>query len=199
MFTGIIEHVARVERFEKKGDSGARLVLEKPATWNIKLGDSIAVAGACLTVVEQDSATYSFDLMPETLEKTTFGLVNPEKVNLEQAASLGAKLDGHMVSGHIDSVGKIEQVRANDGAYDIRVTFSEEFAPLVVMKGSITIDGVSLTVSDVGDSWCEVSLVPYTLEHTTLGALQKGDSVNLEFDMIGKYINRFMKTQYAGK
>lgn len=198
MFTGIIEQQGKKVNFSKS-DTGARLVLEKPQGWETNLGDSISVQGACLTIAQQDEKTFSFDLMPETLRLTTFGIDELEQYNLEPATSLDRKLDGHMVSGHVDTVGNVLDVKDDNGEYVIRVSFDKKFASLVIMKGSITIDGVSLTVTGIGDAWCEVSLVPYTLEHTTLGELQKGGHVNIEFDMIGKYINRFMEIHHAGE
>ena len=198
MFTGIIEQQGVVRSFSKS-ETGARLVLEKPTEWNTKLGDSISVQGACLTIAEQDENTFSFDLMPETLNLTAFGIADLETYNLERATTLDTKLDGHIVSGHVDTVGNVVSVKDDNGEYVVRVSFEKQFSSLIIMKGSITIDGVSLTVTGVGDSWCEVSLVPYTLKHTTLGNLQKGDHINIEFDMIGKYINRFMEIHHAGK
>ncbi len=198
MFTGIIEKQGKVKDFSKS-ESGARLILDKPLDWITSLGDSIAVQGACLTIAEQDKETLSFDLMPETLGKTVFGIHEFKKVNLEQATTLQTKLDGHIVSGHVDTVGVVGSVQDNNGEYVIRISFDEQFASLVIMKGSVTIDGVSLTVTGIGDNWCEVCLIPFTLEHTTLGSLEKNSKVNLEFDMIGKYINRFMEIHHAGK
>lgn len=192
MFTGIVEKQSKVKEFSRN-NTGVRMVLEKPADWETKLGDSIAVQGACLTISAQDEQTFSFDLMPESLEKTVFGMHDFSIVNLEQATTLQKKLDGHIVSGHIDTIGKVAEIKNKDGVYVIRISFDEEFSSLVIMKGSITIDGVSLTVTGIGDSWCEVSLIPFTLEHTTLGSLEKDSYVNLEFDMIGKYINRYLE------
>jgi len=198
MFTGIIEQQGKKIDFSKN-DQGARLVLVKPVGWETGLGDSIAVQGACLTIAEQNGETFSFDLMPETLAKTVFGVADAEIYNLERATTLENKLDGHIVSGHIDTVGIVESVQNDSGKYVLRISFDNSFASLVIMKGSVTIDGVSLTITGVGGNWCEVSLVPYTLEQTTLSSLEKGNHVNLEFDMIGKYINRFMKIHHAGK
>lgn len=198
MFTGIIEHVANIERFEKN-NNGARLVIEKPKEWDTKLGDSIAIAGVCLTVVEQTETTFAFDLMPETLIRTAFGQRDFSQYNIERAITVGAKLDGHMVSGHVDTVGTVTDIVDQDGVYKMRVSFDSQYASLIIMKGSVVIDGVSLTVTGIGDTWCEVDLVPYTLQHTTLGDLQKNDFVNLEFDLVGKYINRFMEARHAGE
>lgn len=197
MFTGIIQATARIKEFSKE-DQSAHLCVEKPTAWETVLGDSIAIQGTCLTIVAQDDKTFSFDIMAATLDKTTFGARILEKVNLERAVTLENKLDGHMVSGHVDDRGTVVSLYT-DGEYRLRISFDKKYSALVVPKGSITIDGVSLTVGALGDDWCEVSLVPYTLEHTTLGKLAVGWAVNLEFDMIGKYIHRYMETHYAGK
>ncbi len=197
MFTGIIQATARVKEFSQQEHS-AHLCLEKPPGWEMNLGDSIAIQGTCLTIVAQDDKTFSFDIMAETLDKTTFGARILQQVNLERAVTLKNKLDGHMVSGHVDDVGTVASIHT-DGEYRLRISFDKKHSALVVLKGSVTIDGVSLTVGALGDDWCEVSLVPYTLEHTTLGKLAVGWAVNLEFDMIGKYIHRYMETHYASK
>ena len=192
MFTGIIRAVSQVRKFEKK-NSSLFLMIEKPKEWRIKQGDSVAVNGVCLTVCKLQIANRRlqmvFELMAETLSKTTFGKIIPRAVNLEMPLCLGDRLDGHFVTGHIDTVGRVADIRGQELGHtrNFVISYPKRFSKLVVPKGSIAMDGVSLTVADVSQGSFSVSLVSYTLEHTVLGEKKVEDAVNLEFDVIAKY------------
>lgn len=189
MFTGIITHTAKITKHQQN-EQGLTLTFVRPSSWNdIELGESIATDGVCLTVAAIHSSSYECFLMPETLDKTSFGTHVPSAVNLERAMRMGDKLGGHIVQGHVDGVGRIEEINRTNG-HDVTISFPAAAKKYVIYKGSITVNGVSLTVVKTHDNQLTVSLIPHTLEHTTLHLLQKGDPVNLEFDMIGKYIVR---------
>lgn len=189
MFTGIISNITEILDQQKTSD-GLRLVFQKPADWNdLKLGESIATDGACLTVSKIENENYECELVPETLDKTTFGVSVPKQVNLERSLAAGERFGGHFVQGHVDGLGTVEAVDEKTG-YELEISFEPADKNLIIPKGSITINGVSLTIASLDDSSFRVALVPHTLKNTTLGALKPGDKVNLEFDMIGKYITR---------
>lgn len=189
MFTGIISNITEILDQQKTSD-GLRLVFQKPADWNdLKLGESVATDGACLTVSKIENENYECELVPETLDKTTFGVSVPKQVNLERSLAAGERFGGHFVQGHVDGLGTVEAVDEKTG-YELEISFEPADKNLIIPKGSITINGVSLTIASLDDSSFRVALVPHTLKNTTLGALKPGDKVNLEFDMIGKYITR---------
>lgn len=193
MFTGIITHTALIKRSQQLKD-GLTIILEKPREWtDLTLGESVATNGVCLTVSALRANTYSCHLMPETLAKTTFGLRLPRQVNLERSLRAADRFGGHFVQGHIDTIGKVSKVSRSDG-YRLTIDYAPGYSSLVIPKGSVSIDGVSLTVTTVATSSLQVALVPFTLEHTTLGQLKAGDYVNIEFDMMGKYIAKMMET-----
>ncbi len=187
MFTGIIRAVAGIKKAERKGGS-LLLVITTPKGWRLKPGESVSTDGACLTIAKVGRGFYECSLMPETLSKTTFGIVTPQRVNLETSLKLGGTIDGHLVTGHVDAVGKIMDVVLKDESRILEIQFPREFRHLVAAKGSITVDGISLTVVEVARGTFTVSLVEYTLSHTTLGDKQAGDLVNLEFDILAKYV-----------
>lgn len=187
MFTGIITHATSVIAKSTTKD-GLTLTFAKPSNWkDLQLGESIATDGVCLTVAKIQSGSYDCQLVPETLQKTTFGSKVPERVNLERSLSVNDRFGGHFVQGHVDGVGTVEKIERHDGYY-LHISFDADKKDLVILKGAITINGVSLTIASDNDTAFSVALVPHTLEHTTLGSLKRGDKVNLEFDMIGKYI-----------
>lgn len=194
MFTGIIEAVGKVVSTEERGEV-VRFAVEAPeVTEGVKLGDSVAVNGACLTVVEATAGVLAFDAIRETLLKTSLGALGPgSRVNLERAMRADARLDGHIVQGHVDDTGRVAKL-ARDGE-DVRfyVDCAPEFADLLVEKGSVAIDGVSLTVVDVRDDGFDVALIPHTLVVTTLGERKPGDPVNLEADVLGKYVKKYLE------
>ncbi len=199
MFTGIIESIGRVSGVQLESDS-ARIVVEAPdLVEGTRLGDSVAVNGACLTVVEIDGPRLSFDAVRETLERTNLGeLCSDSRVNLERALRADGRLDGHIVQGHIDGTGRV--VRVEQRGEDVRfiVDCDSSFADLLVEKGSVAIDGVSLTVVNVEKHGFDVVLIPHTLLETTLGDREPGQRLNLEADVLGKYVRRYLeRTQSA--
>jgi riboflavin synthase len=198
MFTGIIEERGRVLRFEHAPDGSARLTLRAPASVSdAHHGDSIAVSGVCLTVVDQGPDWFTADVMGQTLAVSAIAdLAEGADVNLERAAKVGDRLGGHIVQGHVDGTGELLAVRDEGTWRVLRFSLPADLAPLVVDKGSIAVAGVSLTVSAVGDggpgAWFEVSLIPETLVATTLGALAVGDRVNLETDILARHVQRML-------
>lgn len=188
MFTGIIQTVAPVIKSASK-DGSLHLTVEKPKSWKFRLGDSIALDGVCLTVSALSSSRFEMVLMPETLKKTTFGHRIPKNVNLEMCLKVSDLLGGSLVLGHVDTLGKVLTITSKRGSCVYKIGFPKKFRYLAVEKGSIVVDGISLTVVDVGADWLTVALIPYTLENTTITSKKVGDKVNLEFDAIAKYIS----------
>jgi riboflavin synthase len=196
VFTGIVEEVGEVVGREDLTDA-ARLVIRGPVvTADAGHGDSIAVNGVCLTVVEiQPGGVFSADVMGETLDRSSLGDVGVgSRVNLERAAAVNSRLGGHIVQGHVDGTGHVIARTPSEHWEVVRIALPAALARYVVEKGSITVDGVSLTVSGLGDDWFEVSLIPTTRELTTLGSAPIGTPVNLEVDVIAKYVERLMST-----
>jgi riboflavin synthase len=189
MFTGLIEEKGRVVRVTP-GAGGMKLAVEaKVVSQDAKIGDSIAVNGACLTAVEVSPPILTFDVVRETVERTTLGRLRPrDGVNLERPLRLGDRLGGHMVLGHVDGIGTIRQIRKSGAETLFRFEAPSEIMRLVVEKGSIAVDGISLTVADVGSGSFSVAVIPHTLARTTLGDASVGGGVNLETDIIGKYV-----------
>jgi riboflavin synthase len=190
MFTGLIETMGAVRRMEPDGAGGRHIVLAAPTIApQLSLGESVAVNGACLTVVEHDDETIRFQAGPETLQRTNLGeLVFGDPVNLERAMRLNDRLGGHLVQGHVDGVGRIAQ-RERQGDWEmVWFTCPTELAGQMVSKGSVAVDGVSLTLVDVIADRFSVALIPHTLENTTLGFKQPGATVNLETDLLAKYV-----------
>lgn len=198
MFTGLVEEIGRVTAVEPSGD-GIRLTIHAPrSVADAAHGDSIAVSGVCLTVVARDVDGFTADVMRQTLDMSTLADVSVDRlVNLERATAAGGRLGGHIVQGHIDGTGTVLEVRPGDQWRVIRVAIPQHLAPLIVDKGSIAMDGVSLTVSAVSEPadpepWFEVSLIPETLEATTFDALQAGSPVNLETDILARHVQRLL-------
>jgi riboflavin synthase len=198
MFTGIVEEVGTVTAVEPSGD-GVRLTVRAPlAVSDAAHGDSISVSGVCLTVADQGPDWFTADVMKQTLDMSTLDAVaTGAPVNLERATAAHARLGGHIVQGHIDGTGEVLEVRPGDQWQVVRVTVPPVLAPLTVDKGSIALDGVSLTISAVSEAgaaqpWLEVSLIPETLQATTLGALAAGDRVNLETDILARHVQRLL-------
>lgn len=203
MFTGIITAVGHITSAQAKGD-GLQLIVEVPEGYleDVALGDSIAIQGACMTATQFKGNTFTLDISRESLNKTV-GLDKVGSVNLEKAMRLNDRLGGHLVSGHVDGVGKVAHFSqvANDayGSWLLRVEAPKELAPFLAYKGSIVVNGVSLTVNKTEDSpnacIVDINLIPHTLQSTTLGQLQQGDTVNLEIDLIARYVARMLDTQ----
>ena len=186
MFTGIIETTARIDSKENVGRN-VRIAIELDKKWKLKLGDSVAVSGVCLTVAEIKKSTknnlYFFDMIPETLEKTTFGKNIYPIVNIERPLVYGARVHGYIVSGHVNCVGMVTKVSDDKRGYRIEIVYPKKFKKYVIEKGSIVVNGTSLTIVDTKSLCFSVALVPHTLKVTTLSSLEKGDIVNLEFDL----------------
>lgn len=194
MFTGIIEHTGRVVGVEVASDVVRLNIDVGPLGEGVKLGDSIAVNGACLTVAEINGAVLLFDAVRETLEKTALGSLQADDgVHLERAMPASGRFDGHIVQGHIDGIGHVRSLEREGDDLRFYISCAAEFADLLVDKGSVTIDGVSLTVVDVEAKGFHVVLIPHTLERTTLGARGVGTAVNLEADVLGKYVKKYIE------
>jgi len=196
VFTGIIEELGVVESVEDQGDA-LRLTVRGPhVVSDTGLGDSISVNGCCLTVAERDSERFTADVMRETLDKTSLGVLGPgSRVNLERAVTAATRLGGHIVQGHVDGTGIVRGRTPSEHWEVVRVSVPRELARYLVPKGSITVDGISLTLVEVHDGpdpTFTVSLIPETLSRTTLGFKQPGDPVNLEVDLIAKYVERLV-------
>lgn len=195
MFTGIIETLGRVLAVEKEGGN-LHLHLEATITKELQIDQSLAHNGVCLTVVGTKGDRYTVTAIAETLEKTNLGLLQAGSlVNLERAMVLGARLDGHLVQGHVDQTGICTDVEEKNGSWIYRFRYDPSLNNLTIKKGSITIDGVSLTIVDSGPDSFSVAIIPYTYEHTCFHTYKAGSVVNLEFDMIGKYVARLFETQ----
>jgi riboflavin synthase len=200
VFTGIVEELGEVAAVEDLGDS-SRFRLRGPVvTQDARHGDSIAVNGVCLTVVEQEGDEFTADVMAETLERSCLGaLTVGSHVNLERPMAVGARLGGHIVQGHVDGTGTVLQREPSENWEIVKVSLPAGLSRYVVAKGSITVDGISLTVIDAGPDFFTVSLIPTTLALTTLGRKQAGDPVNLEVDVIAKYVERLLGPQGAAR
>ncbi|MBI9035890.1 MAG: riboflavin synthase [Bacteroidales bacterium] len=193
MFTGIIEEIGVIKSISKGSKSSQLTISASKVLKDVKLGDSIATNGACLTVVSFSSTEFTVDVMAETVRKTTLQkLTAGDKVNLERALRVGDRLGGHMVSGHIDGVGTIRGLLKEENAIWVNIETSSAILKYIIAKGSVAIDGISLTVAEVSDTAFKVSIIPHTAEETTLLKKKIGNQVNLENDLVGKYIERFM-------
>ncbi|WP_165253575.1 riboflavin synthase [Adlercreutzia sp. ZJ304] len=193
MFTGIIEEVGSV-RSIKTGARGATISIAAQSVLSgTEIGDSIAVNGVCLTVRSLDASGFVADVMPETCARSTLGTLRcADAVNLERALRLADRLGGHIVSGHIDSTGQIKSITQDDNAVRIRVAANAQTMKYVVEKGSVALDGISLTVALITDSSFEVSIIPHTFENTTLSSKRVNDKLNIECDIIGKYVEKLI-------
>jgi riboflavin synthase len=196
MFTGLIEALGVVREATPTG-AGRDLLIETPAmAAELSLGESVAVNGCCLTVVARDSQTCRFQAGPETLGRTNLGDLRPgNPVNLERSLRVGDRLGGHIVQGHIDGVGRIDRLLSDGDWVLFWFTCQPELAAQMVSKGSVAVDGVSLTLVDVDESRFSVALIPHTLAHTTLGSKKPGDPVNLETDLLAKYVHKYLTVQ----
>jgi riboflavin synthase len=198
MFTGIIEHLGTIEALDLKPDGG-RIKIHAPSVApSLVVSNSIAVNGCCLTIVDLHHSRFSADLSGETIRKTSFGadgasLKHGTRVNLEQPLTAGQEFGGHFVLGHVDTIGRVAHLTPEGENWWFGVQVPEDFARYLVPKGSITIDGISLTVASWQNNIAEVAVIPYTYEHTNIHDRKPGDAVNLEGDVIGKYVERYMK------
>jgi riboflavin synthase len=194
MFTGIIEELGKVKGIEVLPDA-IRLTIEGPlVVSDVNRGDSISVSGACLTAVVHDGTSFTADVMQETLKLTSLdGIKVGDPVNLERAMTAATRFGGHVVLGHVDGVGQVISREPSDNWEWVRISVPKELMKYVVLKGSITLDGISLTVNELGDDWVGLSLIPETLAVTTLGSKQPGAKVNVEVDVMAKHIERLME------
>ena len=191
MFTGLIEDTGRVDSFHRRGEAGLLTVETALPVAEIAIGDSVAVNGVCLTVTAKSGRTLSFDVSPESISRTLTGkLCTGNHVNLERALRMGDRLGGHIVSGHVDCVGKLSRSEIRSGNHLLQLTLPQAHTRYLVEKGSVTIDGISLTVNEVSRDSFSVNIIPHTYSNTTLGQLKIGDQVNIETDIIGKYVER---------
>ena len=192
MFSGIISAVSKIRKRAAKNGS-LFLTVQKPKNWRIKPGDSVCSDGACLTVKKVYQDAYLTELMPETLAKTYFGLAKYDYLNLERPLKLNGALDGHLVTGHLDAMGKIKQIETQGDSKIYKINFPKKFAKYLAEKGSLAVDGISLTVVNTGSNWFTVSLVDYTLQNTAIERKKVGDLVHLEFDILAKYLEKLIR------
>ncbi|MBW2155982.1 MAG: riboflavin synthase [Deltaproteobacteria bacterium] len=197
MFTGIIEALGTIREIRSTGQ-GKRLGVDADFDLDqTKIGDSISVNGACLTVVMIEGTRFQVDMSPETLARTTFGRAKiGDRVNLERALRLSDRLDGHLVSGHIDGIGTVKLKEKTGNAIIITIEIPESLSYYMIKKGSVAMDGISLTINNCGRNRFDVSIIPHTAKLTTLSFIKAGDLVNIETDMIGKYIERFARRSH---
>jgi len=193
MFTGIVEELGTVRGIAAGAKSGKITIAAQTVLTDLHIGDSIAVNGICLTVISFDKNGFVADVMPETVQRTAFAeLKSGSRVNLERALTLSSRLGGHIVSGHIDGVGTIVDLQADDNAVIIKITAERPVLKYIIEKGSVTIDGISLTVVGAQADWFSVSVIPHTREVTSLSGKKTGSKVNIETDLIGRYVERFV-------
>lgn len=198
MFTGIVEEVGSISTIYQKGESIILTINAKKILHDVRLGDSIAVNGVCLTVTSFNDKKFSVDVMPETFRATSLrSLKKGSKVNLERAMSAGGRFGGHFVSGHVDGIGVILSKKQKDNAVYYEIEAGRELLKYIILKGSISIDGTSLTVFGVSDNTFTISLIPHTRLETILGIKEEGDIVNLECDMLGKYVDHFLASRFG--
>lgn len=193
MFTGIIEELGRVLSIEERGENARIVIGAGVVTEGTNHGDSIAVNGVCLTALDIHPDSFAADVSRETLQRSTLGALKPgTPVNLERAVTLATRLGGHMVQGHVDARGQLVSVADHGESWTIRIGFPDEIARYLVFKGSVAVEGISLTIAALADDYFEVAIIPKTWEVTNLSHLKPGDSVNLEVDVIGKYVERLL-------
>lgn len=193
MFTGLVEELGKVKAIARGPRSVRLSVSAQKVLSDVKIGDSIAVNGTCLTVVDYSDTWFTADVMPETVERTVLAKLKlGDVVNLERTLAVGDRFGGHIVSGHIDGVGVIREMQKDDNAVVVRIETGPEVMRYIIKKGSIAIDGISLTVVDYGENWFTVSLIPHTASVTTLGIKSAGSLVNLETDVVGKYVEKLL-------
>ncbi len=193
MFTGIIKANGKVRNISVEGKS-IYVWVEKPKGWKIRAGDSISVDGICSTVKRLNDGSFEVEYMPETLKKTTAGLFKKGTfVNLEPSLRANDRLDGHLVQGHVDTTGDIKEIKKLGNSVILKIGFAKQYKKFIAKKGSIAVNGVSLTVVAAGRDWFTVSLMSYTLRHTNLQNLKKGDKVNIEVDILARYMDTLLK------
>jgi len=192
MFTGIVEELGKIERVDSRGDISSFLISAQKVKEDLKVGDSIAIDGVCLTVVAVKGDAFQVEAIPETLKQTTLKLLKAgNKVNLERPLKVGARLGGHFLSGHVDGVGEI-MGKTGEHSLNLKILPPAGTKKYLVSQGSVGVDGISLTVKEVGESFFTVDIIPHTLSATTLSEKKVGDKVNIEVDLLGKYVENFI-------
>ena len=200
MFTGLIEDRGTIVKLERKGERALLVVSHTPVLDDLKLGDSVAVDGVCLTITDLGSQNFSAEASAETIRRTTLDAkILHEQVNLERALRISDRLGGHLVTGHVDEVGTIVSAVPEGSSHKITITVSSKTTRYIVEKGSVTVDGISLTVNEVGDDRFSVNIIPHTAAQTTLITKRTGNKVNIETDIIGKYLERLIDRKPQGK
>lgn len=198
MFTGLIEEIGELAEIRRGAKSAILRINAKTVLEDVKIGDSISVNGICLTVTTFDQGSFTVDVMPETLQRSNLGdMQKNSKVNLERAMIMNGRFGGHIVSGHIDGTGKILTKTMDDNAVRVRIAAGRELLKYIVQKGSVALDGISLTVANASMDWFEVSIIPLTGADTTLLDKSPGDKINIECDQLGKYVERLLQFQDA--
>ena len=199
MFTGIIEEIGTIQRLERGPRSVRMTIAGRIIFSDLKLGDSVAVNGVCLTASAISGTQFAADVMPETLDRTALGVLGAgSRVNLERAMAADGRFGGHMVAGHIDATGKIAGLRRDDNAVWVQIAAGPEILRYTIEKGSIAIDGISLTVARADEAGFSVSVIPHTASETTLLSKKPGDLVNLEVDLVGKYVEKLLQPREPG-
>jgi riboflavin synthase len=200
MFTGIVEGMGKIESVNDRGDSKKFSVnVADNFLTDIRIGDSISINGACMTVEEYSKSNFQFTTIKESLSKTNLGnLYIGSYINLEKSMRMNAKIDGHIVSGHIDSIALVDRIIENEDSWEFFIKFSNKFSDNVIYKGSIAINGVSLTIAEIvkegnKNTTIRISIIPHTFNHTNFKFLREGDIVNIEFDLLGKYVKRILR------
>ncbi len=195
MFTGIITNIGTIYLIKRTGNSSLIKIKSREVTPRLKLGDSIAINGVCLTVIRKENNQFEVEAVEETLKKTTFKYQKEgEEVNLELPVSVTGRFDGHIVQGHVDCVGEIKYLKELGKSWIIRIQIPGEYRINIVKIGSIAVDGISLTIADVDKNCFDVSIIPYTMKHTVLKNKKVGSKVNIEFDIIGKYVTNYLNS-----
>jgi riboflavin synthase len=193
MFTGIIEELGSVRSIEERGENARIVIAAKTVTEATNHGDSIAVNGVCLTALDIHDDSFAADVSRETLQRSTLGSLKPgTPVNLERAVTPATRLGGHMVQGHVDARGEFVSVENHGESWTLRIAYPPEIARYLVFKGSVAVEGISLTIANLTDDYFEIAIIPKTWEVTNLSQLKPGDGVNLEVDVIGKYVERLL-------
>jgi len=199
VFTGIVEGIGKVTEVQRRGALLLLTIVPPAALTDMAVGDSICVNGACLTVSALEHGSFQADCSLETLERTTVNSLRPRaEVNLERALKMSDRLGGHLVTGHVDAPGEVMEVTRGAGSLAMTIRVPQELAPYLVEKGSVAVDGISLTVSGLRGDTFTVAVIPYTAQNTTLGRKRTGDHLNIEADIIGKYVKRFLEKAQGG-
>lgn len=194
MFTGLVEEKGQLKKKVKTGEGFQFTFAASKIFDDLEIGSSISVNGCCLTVVKKENNTFVVDAIEETLKKTNLGMLEIEdNVNLERPLKADARLGGHFVLGHVDTTGIVKEVQELSSSHFMKITFPEKFKSYLIYVGSVSIDGVSMTVAELGDNWFGVGIIPFTWQETIFSEKKMGDKVNLEFDVLGKYVERIME------